>query len=106
MLNRSSSWAIDFWDGGAGASARHSSLVGLRAALCGRRSGQLSGMAQGIGYSVASLGPLLLGLVFEHLTHSWDAAGGLFAIITLLALIAGLGAGRQGSVLKAYDRHP
>lgn len=95
-------WAVILGLGQGGTFSMALSLIVLRSADAATAA-RLSGMAQGIGYTVASLGPLLLGLVHE-LTHSWDAAGGLFAIITLLALITGLGAGRQGFVLKAARR--
>ena len=53
----------------------------------------LSGMAQGIGYTIASLGPFAVGIVHD-VTGSWDAIGWIFAVIGLAAIIAGLGAGR------------
>jgi CP family cyanate transporter-like MFS transporter len=51
-------------------------------------SGALSGFAQGVGYALAGLGPLLFGLLHE-LTRSWTAS---FALLCgcLLALTAGL----------------
>lgn len=89
-------WAVILGLGQGGTFSMALSLIVLRtpdAATAAR----LSGMAQGIGYTLASLGPLLLGLVHEF-THSWDAAGGLFAGIILAALLAGMGAGREGQV--------
>ena len=53
----------------------------------------LSGMAQGIGYTVASMGPFAVGLVHE-LTGGWNAVGWIFAVVGIGAIIAGLGAGR------------
>ena len=53
----------------------------------------LSGMAQGIGYTVASMGPFAVGLVHE-LTGGWDALGWIFGVVGIGAIIAGLGAGR------------
>jgi CP family cyanate transporter-like MFS transporter len=66
---------------------------------------RLSGMAQGVGYTLASLGPLLLGLLYKT-THNWSAAGGLFTGITLVALWAGMAAGRQGCVTDCSANKP
>jgi CP family cyanate transporter-like MFS transporter len=49
---------------------------------------RLSGMSQGVGYTLASLGPLALGLSHD-LLGDWSAAGPLFAMITLGAAAAG-----------------
>ncbi|QNM94788.1 CynX/NimT family MFS transporter [Chitinimonas koreensis] len=61
-------------------------------------AGELSGMAQGGGYTLAALGPLLVGLLHEW-THGWHAVAAWFGALTLLALAAGLGAGRNRYVL-------
>lgn len=53
----------------------------------------LSSMAQGIGYTIASMGPFAVGVVHD-LTGSWSAIGWIFAVLGLGAAIAGLGAGR------------
>lgn len=96
-------WAILLGLGQGGTFSMALSLIVLRspdAAIAAR----LSGMAQGIGYALASLGPLLLGLVHD-LTHDWRGAGWLFAAIILAALLAGIGAGRQGHVLAPRQGH-
>lgn len=54
---------------------------------------QLSSMSQGFGYTFASLGPLLTGLIHQ-LTGSWVMTGPLFLVISIGILLAGLGAGR------------
>lgn len=51
-------------------------------------SGALSGFAQGVGYSLAGLGPLLFGLLHD-LTGGWTASFALLCAC-LLALTAGL----------------
>jgi CP family cyanate transporter-like MFS transporter len=59
-----------------------------------RTAGQLSSMAQGVGYCLAAAGPLLVGLLHGW-TGSWSALGILFLAIGAGALLAGLGAGRN-----------
>lgn len=53
----------------------------------------LSGMAQGIGYTIASIGPFAVGVVHD-VTDSWDSIGWIFAVLGIAAIVAGLGAGR------------
>jgi MFS transporter, CP family, cyanate transporter len=59
-----------------------------------RTAGQLSSMAQGVGYCLAATGPLLVG-VLHGWTGSWSALAILFVVIGSGALLAGLGAGRN-----------
>lgn len=59
---------------------------------------RLSGMVQGVGYTLAALGPFAVGLLHE-ITGGWGALGGLFTVISVAALICGLQAGRQRFVL-------
>ncbi|MEZ1319090.1 CynX/NimT family MFS transporter [Pseudomonas fluorescens] len=54
----------------------------------------LSSMAQGFGYTLASLGPFAVGIVHDW-TGGWSAVGWIFGVIGLGAIIAGLGAGRS-----------
>ncbi|MGF6319646.1 CynX/NimT family MFS transporter [Pseudomonas frederiksbergensis] len=54
----------------------------------------LSSMAQGFGYTLASMGPFAVGVVHDW-TGGWSAVGWIFGIIGLGAIIAGLGAGRS-----------
>ncbi len=63
-----------------------------------RVAAHLSGMAQGIGYLIASCGPLLVGLL-RAATGSFSAAAFLFCGIALALLLAGIGAGRARLVL-------
>lgn len=53
----------------------------------------LSGMAQGVGYVLAAIGPLLVGLI-RSWTGSFDAAALLFVALGIGAAIMGIGAGR------------
>lgn len=53
----------------------------------------LSSQAQGVGYVLASLGPLSVGLVHDW-TGGWGAVGWIFGVIGITAIIAGMGAGR------------
>jgi CP family cyanate transporter-like MFS transporter len=54
----------------------------------------LSGMAQGAGYTVASVGPLVFGLL-RDISHDWRLATMFFILVGVAALIAGLAAGRD-----------
>lgn len=54
---------------------------------------RLSGMSQGVGYTVAALGPFGVGLLHD-VTGGWAAVGWFFAAITLAAAAAGAVAGR------------
>jgi len=53
----------------------------------------LSGMAQGVGYMVAALGPLVAGLLHGW-TGSFRASAWLFIGVGIALVLAGLGAGR------------
>ncbi|WP_131114586.1 CynX/NimT family MFS transporter [Lichenihabitans psoromatis] len=59
---------------------------------------RLSSMAQSVGYTLASLGPLLVG-VLRGTTGSYAAAGFLFVCITLVGMWSGIGAGRATQLL-------
>ena len=60
-------------------------------------AGRLSAMAQGIGYSFASAGPLLIGLL-RGSTGGWGAPAAVFFALGGLCVLAGLGAGRAAYV--------
>ncbi|WP_339897907.1 MFS transporter [uncultured Gilvimarinus sp.] len=59
---------------------------------------RLSGMAQGVGYTLASSGPLLTGLLHD-VFHGWEVTGLFLGLIGCIAIAAGLGAGRKLYVL-------
>jgi CP family cyanate transporter-like MFS transporter len=63
----------------------------------------LSGMAQGVGYTGAALGPLAFGLLHD-VSHDWNSATVLFMVIGIAALIAGLAAGRSGYVKASITK--
>ena len=86
-------WALILGLGQGASFALALTLIVLRSADA-RTAGQLSSMAQGVGYCLAAAGPLLVG-VLHSWTGSWSALGGLFLTIGAGALLAGLGAGRN-----------
>lgn len=55
---------------------------------------QLSGMAQGVGYTMAAFGPLLAGVLHDW-SGDWRGAGWLFVVAGLGAAVAGALAGRN-----------
>lgn len=67
-------------------------LIVVRAADAAT-SAELSGMVQSIGYLVAATGPFIAGGLFD-LTGSWLYTLVLLAVVALLKLYTGLGAGR------------
>ena len=86
-------WAVILGVGQGASFALALTLIVLRAPDA-RTAGQLSSMAQGVGYCLAATGPLLVGLLHGW-TGSWSALGILFLAIGAGALLAGLGAGRN-----------
>lgn len=85
-------WAVILGLGQGGTFSLALALLVLRSRDA-ETAGRLSGMAQGAGYSLASLGPLLVGIIHDA-THGWAPMGVLFALIAVLATLFGLGAGR------------
>lgn len=73
-------------------------LLGIRARSA-REAGELSGMAQSVGYVFAAVGPILIGLLFD-MTHTWTAPLIALVIVSLLLTITGLGAGRNKYVFE------
>ena len=57
-------------------------------------AGQLSGIAQSVGYGVAASGPLIVGYLY-HASGHWALAGGFLIGVTVLMTWAGLGASRD-----------
>jgi CP family cyanate transporter-like MFS transporter len=69
------------------------SFMGLRARTQ-QAAASLSVMAQGIGYFVAALGPIVFGAIHDH-TGGWTLALLSVVLMTLLQGLLGLGAGRD-----------
>jgi MFS transporter, CP family, cyanate transporter len=74
-------------------------VIGLRAANPAIASG-LSGMAQGIGYLIAVIGPMGAGLL-RSATGGWGIPLILLLIVCLTQLVSGLSAGRARYALES-----
>ena len=85
-------WAILLGLGQGGTFSLALTLIVLRS-RDSHVAANLSGMAQGIGYTLASMGPLAVGVLHDW-TGGWGATGWVFGVIGLGAIIAGCGAGR------------
>lgn len=68
-------------------------LLGMRARNA-TQAGELSGMAQSVGYICAAVGPLFIGLLFD-VTGAWTWPLVAIIVVCLLMTVAGLGAGRD-----------
>ncbi|KQU76162.1 MFS transporter [Aminobacter sp. DSM 101952] len=85
-------WAILQGIGQGGLIAAAMTLIVLRSPDS-HIAAHLSGMAQGVGYVLAAVGPLLVGLI-RGWTGSFSASAVLFVVLGLGAAAMGLGAGR------------
>jgi CP family cyanate transporter-like MFS transporter len=74
-------------------------LVVLRAPDA-EHAASLSGMAQGLGYVIAALGPLLLGVV-RDVSGGWDAPIVIMLVVCAGMLLTGIAAGRDRFVSGA-----
>lgn len=95
-------WAILLGLGQGGTFSLALTLIVLRSRDA-HVAANLSGMAQGIGYTIASLGPLAVGVVHDA-TGDWKAIGWIFGVIGLGAVVAGLGAGRARYVQVTSEK--
>ncbi|WP_248803691.1 CynX/NimT family MFS transporter [Pseudomonas sp. MWU13-2100] len=95
-------WAILLGLGQGGTFSLALTLIVLRSRDA-HVAANLSGMAQGIGYTLASMGPFAVGLVHD-LTGGWEALGWIFAVIGLGAIVFGLGAGRARYVQVTSEK--
>lgn len=75
------------------------SFIGLRSSNA-KDAALLSGMGQTIGYLFAATGPLFIGYFFD-LTNKWTISLILCVIVTVLAIIFGMLAGRNRYILKS-----
>lgn len=68
-------------------------FLGMRARNAGE-AGNLSGMAQSLGYILAASGPLFIGLLYD-IFHIWTVPLIVLIFVCVFMTIAGLGAGRN-----------
>lgn len=94
-------WAVLLGIGQGGAFSMALSLLVLRAPDA-HVAAHLSGMAQGVGYTVAACGPLAAGIIHD-MAGNWAPVGWLFGGIAVTALCSGVLAGRKKTV-KAQAR--
>ncbi|WP_445261555.1 CynX/NimT family MFS transporter [Pseudomonas sp. RL_105y_Pfl2_101] len=95
-------WAILLGLGQGGSFSLALTLIVLRSRDA-HVAANLSSMAQGFGYTLASLGPFAVGVVHD-LTGGWSALGWIFGLVGLGAIIAGIGAGRALYVGVSSER--
>lgn len=60
----------------------------------------LSGMSQGVGYTVAATGPVIVGILHEY-TGNWDAVAVFYLLLACGSLVFGMGAGRNLHITPA-----
>ncbi|MBS7469921.1 CynX/NimT family MFS transporter [Pseudomonas syringae] len=95
-------WAILLGVGQGGTFSLALALIVLRS-RDSHVAANLSSMAQGVGYTIASTGPFAVGVVHD-MTGSWSAIGWIFAVLGLGAIIAGMGAGRALQVQVSSEK--
>ncbi|MFK8329238.1 CynX/NimT family MFS transporter [Pseudomonas sp. BJa5] len=95
-------WAIVLGLGQGGTFALALTLIVLRSGDA-HVAANLSSMAQGVGYTLASMGPFAVGLVHD-LTGGWNAVGWIFAVLGVGAIGFGLKAGRNLHVQVVSER--
>ncbi|QXH45972.1 CynX/NimT family MFS transporter [Pseudomonas xanthosomatis] len=95
-------WAVLLGLGQGGTFALALTLIVLRSKDA-HVAANLSSMAQGVGYTLASMGPFAVGLVHD-LTGGWNAVGWIFAVLGVGAIVFGLGAGRALHVQVSSEK--
>jgi CP family cyanate transporter-like MFS transporter len=94
-------WVLAFAVGQGGSIGLALMLMVLRAPDS-RRAGELSAMAQSLGYTMGAAGPFLLGALYD-ISGDWDPP--LLALLALTVPLAAVGvaAGRAGTVRPAWS---
>ncbi|KJK07616.1 MULTISPECIES: MFS transporter [Pseudomonas] len=95
-------WAVVLGLGQGGTFALALTLIVLRSKDA-HVAANLSSMAQGVGYTLASMGPFAVGLVHD-MTGGWNAVGWIFAVLGVGAIGFGLKAGRNLHVQVVSER--
>ncbi|MEJ5863852.1 CynX/NimT family MFS transporter [Pseudomonas farsensis] len=95
-------WAVLLGLGQGGTFALALTLIVLRSKDA-HVAANLSSMAQGVGYTLASMGPFAVGLVHD-ITGGWQAVGWIFAVLGIGAIGFGLGAGRALHVQVSSEK--
>ncbi|SDQ24225.1 CynX/NimT family MFS transporter [Virgibacillus salinus] len=72
-------------------------FLGMRARNS-RQAAELSGMAQSLGYTLAAVGPMFIGYLYD-VTHVWTVPLLTLIGVALLVMVFGMGAGRNRYVL-------
>ncbi|MHA3026570.1 CynX/NimT family MFS transporter [Chromohalobacter israelensis] len=89
-------WIVVLGLGQGGTFSMALTLLALRAPDA-TTAASLSAMAQGIGYTLAAAGPLLVGVLHDW-SGGWNVVGVLVSALALGALVMALGAGRNRQV--------
>jgi MFS transporter, CP family, cyanate transporter len=95
-------WMIVMGLGAGGALVLSITLFGLRTADAAQ-SVALSGMAQAVGYTMAALTPILIGLVHD-LTHRWTVPLLLMIALAMVQLAMGVLSGRSLTIRATQPR--
>jgi CP family cyanate transporter-like MFS transporter len=95
-------WVIIFGFGSGMTLSIALSYIGLRTPDA-RYAADLSMMAQAVGYSIAAIGPIGIGLAHD-VSGSWRVAFFLILLSTIVLTVVGLGAGKSRLVTDAA--HP
>lgn len=91
-------WVVVLGLGQGGTFAMALTLLALRS-RDPATAARLSGMAQGVGYTLAAFGPLITGILHD-IFHGWKVTGIFLGAVGTVAILAGLGAGRRRHVLE------